>query len=92
MIVAGNANITKKAAEQIAQAAVDYANKEGYCDVVEEFLEHLGFPVPSNEVTVTITATVRTPRGADRYDMQEALSVTVNQYYADYEVLSSEVN
>jgi hypothetical protein len=92
MIVANGANITKKAAETISQAALDYANKAGYCEVVEEFLTELGFPIPTNEVTVTITAKVRAPRGADQWDVQAALrELDINQHYDDYEVLSSEV-
>lgn len=93
MIVANGANITKKAAEQISQAALDYANQAGYCEVVEEFLSHLGFPIPTNEVTVTVTAKVRAPRGADRWDVEGAIGdLTINQYFDDYEVLSTEVN
>lgn len=91
MIVADSVNITKKAAEQISRAALDYANENGYCETVEEFLEHLGFPIPSNEVDVVIRAKVRVPRG-DSSSIEYALNATVDGMYDDFEVLSQTVS
>jgi hypothetical protein len=61
MNIAG-VTLSKANADKIATAALAHATEQGYCDEVEGFLEALGFDLPTQTKTVTITMVVSATR------------------------------
>lgn len=57
MQIAG-ATLSKTAAEKIAREALRIADEKGYCSEVEDFLEDMGFPIPSITRKVTLEVEV----------------------------------